>query len=228
MVILGMGLPAQAQSILNMVGNETTDGPPPPPTVFNRATESSTPANTPANNLGVVTVNGTVAQPRLTAQAVVPAYRVLVNDSTVSLDRAKQIEPQAFITTIGNQRWIQVGAFSTQNAAFQRVQQFANQGIATQVVGVDAQRYSPGQPRTSRTTFPTGYYVVVPVEVDQINAIARRLVNLGISAQNTNLREKPLGLHFAIGVYGDRQAAEQLSDYLRSEGELDARVFYQP
>ncbi|MGI0494125.1 hypothetical protein ACN4EG_20260 [Alkalinema pantanalense CENA528] len=223
MLILGMGLPAQAQSILNMVRSETTDGPPPPPTVSNAAPENSTPAN-----WGVVPVNSTVAQPSLTAQAVLPVYRVLVNDNTVSLNRAKQIEPQAFITTIGGQQWIQVGAFSTQNAAFQQVQQFANQGIATQVVGVDAQRYSPGQPRTSRTTLPTGYYVVVPVEVDQINAVARRLVNLGVSARNTNLREQPLGLHFAIGVYGNRQAAEQLSDYLRSEGELDARVFYQP
>lgn len=238
-LILGTALPTQAQSILNMVMGETQDALPPPPGFTGSAPGSSTPASAPApsvpapsapSNFVVVPPTGippmgTVAQANPATRALTPAYRILVDDRAVSLAQAKQIEPQAFITTIGGQQWIQVGAFSTQNAAFQQVQRFAKQGISTRVIGAND---SPQRPPNSQTTMPTGYYVVVPVAIDQVNPVARRLVNLGVSAQYTQLRDKPLGLHFSIGTYADRKTAEQLSDYLRSDGELDARVFYQP
>lgn len=182
------------------------------------------------------------AIPSVTAPAVpsAAAYRVVLNSDRADwLAIAKQVQPQAFLTTIGGNRVIQMGAFTTEASARKAAAQYAAKGLPASIQGIGG-TISPASPSVSLgagrssqpigsviTTVDKGYYVVIPVSSETANQVRAKLAQLKVPSRYLFLRQEPLGLHWAIGVYPNRQAAEKMDQYLRSQGGLDSRVFFQ-
>lgn len=69
------------------------------------------------------------------------------------------------------------------------------------------------------------YEVVIPARREDFNAIANRLMSMGVSPAAIQGREKPRGPHVVVGPYAQVREAEAMSKLLQSNG-MDARVFY--
>ncbi len=77
-----------------------------------------------------------------------------------------------------------------------------------------------------------GYYVIIPVSQQQTARVQNFLVQLGIPAQYILLRDRPFGLHYAIGIYSQRGTAEKLASLIQSRSSsqserFDARVHFE-
>ncbi|MEB3293190.1 MAG: SPOR domain-containing protein [Synechococcales bacterium] len=170
--------------------------------------------------------------------AVVSGFRVLIpSDNPTLLAQARQIEPQAFIHTINDVRFIQLGAYRTEAAARQRVDELAQQGLETQIQAFGGEfptgtspfnpRSNPYNSQVNRQPIDRGYYVVIPVTVPEVNGLRRQLLNLGVPSGNLVLRDRPYGLHFAIGIYREVGAAKTMNQYLLEQGVRNTRVYLQ-
>lgn len=69
------------------------------------------------------------------------------------------------------------------------------------------------------------YEVVIPARTEDFNAIANRLVSMGVRPDAIQGKEKPRGPHISIGPYVQAREAEAVSKLLQTSG-MDARVFY--
>lgn len=69
------------------------------------------------------------------------------------------------------------------------------------------------------------FEVVIPVRTEDFNAIANRLVSMGVRPDAIQGKEKPRGPHISVGPYMQAREAEAMSQVLRANG-MDARVFY--
>jgi hypothetical protein len=69
------------------------------------------------------------------------------------------------------------------------------------------------------------YEVVIPARTEDFNAIANRLMGMGVSPAAIQGREKPRGPHVVVGPYVQVREAEAMSKLLQVNG-MDARVFY--
>lgn len=69
------------------------------------------------------------------------------------------------------------------------------------------------------------YEVVIPARTEDFNAIANRLMGMGVRPDAIQGREKPRGPHIAVGPYMQAREAEAMSKLLQASG-MDARVFY--
>ncbi|MDX2096214.1 MAG: hypothetical protein SFW36_00430, partial [Leptolyngbyaceae cyanobacterium bins.59] len=93
----------------------------------------------------------------------------------------------------------------------------------------------PPRPSPSPIAIPTiryvgllsqnAYLTVIPSSSQNLPALIRRVRELGVKEGLILPRQAPRGLHVAIGPFGDRNAAERWSNYLRAYG-LDARVYF--
>jgi hypothetical protein len=76
-------------------------------------------------------------------------------------------------------------------------------------------------------TSAKGYYVIIPTAPSDVNAVQAQLNQLGIPSQYIFLRDRPFGIHYAIGVFSQRSQADKMADLLRSRAQLDSRVHFE-
>lgn len=144
-------------------------------------------------------------------------YRVFVDsDSPFVLQRVRVIQPDAFLQNVGGRRVIQAGVFNNEVNARQQVSRLSTQGVYAQVTGGLSQ---PGNPQQ-------GYYAVVPGNQFEVQDYRDRAIRLGVSQSVVRIRNRPLGLHLAVGPFSDESEAERMVRYLRDRGRMDARLFY--
>ena len=181
-------------------------------------------------------------------------YRVIIpGDNPSLLAQAKALEPTAFLQTLNGQRFIQVGLYGNESIARQQVSRFQSQGMPVIIQGSGVQNPSalpnatpsalpnlsaPSQlPSTYSNSNPNvlpvvqttakGYYVIVPTQPGDVNFVQSQLNQLGIPSQYIFLRDRPFGMHHAIGVFSQRSQADTMASLIRSRGSLDSRVHYE-
>jgi len=82
-------------------------------------------------------------------------------------------------------------------------------------------------PAAMNESLPSGYYVVIPANMLQLQNIANRVVTLGAPSSLVRTRTAPRGPHLAVGPYSDRGLAQEWNDYLRNAGFPSARVHFE-
>lgn len=82
-------------------------------------------------------------------------------------------------------------------------------------------------PAFGNESLPSGYYVVIPGSMSQLQRLSNQLVELGAPSSLVRPRTAPRGPHVAIGPYSDRGLAQEWNDYLRSAGFAGARVHFE-
>lgn len=79
----------------------------------------------------------------------------------------------------------------------------------------------------SNTLSNKGFYVIIPTVTTEVNYVQSQLNQVGIPPQYILFRDRPLGLHYAIGIFSKRSEAERLSDIIRDRTKFDARVYHE-
>ncbi len=87
--------------------------------------------------------------------------------------------------------------------------------------------YYPSQPSQIVNTVSSGYYVVIPTASTDVNYVQSQLNQLGIPPQYFFLRDRPFGLHYAIGAFSKRSEADRLTTIVRDRTKFDARVYHE-
>ena len=176
-------------------------------------------------------------------------YRVIIpGDNPSLLAQAKALEPTAFLQTLNGQRFIQVGLYGNESIARQQVSRFQSQGMPVIIQGAGVPNPSslpnlssppaPSQlPSINSSNYPNdlpvvqttakGYYVIVPTQSGDVNFVQSQLNQLGIPSQYIFLRDRPFGMHHAIGVFSQRSQADTMASLIRNRGSLDSRVHYE-
>ena len=80
---------------------------------------------------------------------------------------------------------------------------------------------------SSNTVSNKGFYVIIPTGPAQVNEVQSQLNQVGIPRQYILFRDRPFGLHYAIGIFSKRSEAERLSDIIRDRTKFDARVYHE-
>ena len=217
-LILGLVLEtliAQAQTL-----------PPPPPPTGSPSLPLPAISPAPGGRVPIETIPNerVYTAPRVNSgQSISGGFRVFVESSSpVVLQQVRAIQPDAFIQTVQGRRVIQAGLFSDELKARQLISRLAAQDIPAQITGRSPQSSQPGL----ETGTQRGYYAVVPGDRSEVQDYCDRAIRLGVSQALVQLRDRPRGLHLAVGPFTDRREAEQMVDYLRDRGSLDARLFY--
>lgn len=150
------------------------------------------------------------------------SYLVYVDDaSSPTLERVKQLEPQAFVRQYNGRPVVQAGAFARNDNAQQRAQELKSAGVAARVVDL-----STGTD-TAFADNSRSYFVVIPDRQENLAAIADQIRQLQQNAAiEVSQREQPRGSHVRIGPFSDRSLAEQWNQYLLNAGLRNARVYY--
>ncbi len=172
-------------------------------------------------------------------------YRLFIPEANASLlAQAKALAPLAFIQTVDGKAVIQVGLYGNELLARQEMSRFQTQGlpIMMQRVGIALAPESqvppslpPIQPLLPQNpnglpivqTQAKGYYVIIPTAPSDVNFVRSQLNQLGIPPQYIFLRDRPFGIHYAIGVFTQRSQADQLAEAIRSRIQLDSRVHFE-
>ncbi|HTL89061.1 MAG TPA: hypothetical protein VL134_06655 [Leptolyngbya sp.] len=172
---------------------------------------------TPSRQIPDATPNERVyTAPRDPLIQPVGRFRVFVDtDSPIVLQRVRSIQPDAFIQNLGGRRVIQAGLFSDELKARQQVSRLAVQDIPAQMTG-----RSPQFGDAER-----GYYAVVPGNSSEVRDYRDRAIRFGLSQSLVQVRERPRGLHLAVGAFANEREAQRVVQYLRDRG-MDARLFY--
>ena len=69
--------------------------------------------------------------------------------------------------------------------------------------------------------------MIIPTGPAQVNEVQSQLNQVGIPRQYILFRDRPFGLHYAIGIFSKRSEAERLSDIIRDRTKFDARVYHE-
>jgi hypothetical protein len=153
-------------------------------------------------------------------------YLVYVNSrSSELLQQIQRLNPEAGFGMFRGEQIIQAGLFRQRGAAERRSRQLADQGISSQIAAVRVRDQSPFSASNARNG---SYYVVIPGSegtLDDAMATVQANVSPGTEIQR---RDRPRGLHLAIGPFRDREMAQRLSDRLRRRGLSQTRVHYDP
>ena len=72
-----------------------------------------------------------------------------------------------------------------------------------------------------------GFYVIIPTVTAEVNYVQSQLNQVGIPPQYILFRDRPFGLHYAIGTFSRRAEAERLSEIIRDRTKFDARVYHE-
>ena len=72
-----------------------------------------------------------------------------------------------------------------------------------------------------------GFYVIIPTVASEVNYVQSQLNQVGIPPQYILFRDRPFGLHYAIGTFSRRAEAERLSEIIRDRTKFDARVYHE-
>ncbi|WP_159789734.1 hypothetical protein [Sodalinema gerasimenkoae] len=156
------------------------------------------------------------------------AVRYLVYVNSRSPERLAQIQrlnANAAFGMFRGEQIIQAGLFRDREAAEVRSRQLSQQGIQSQIAAVTVpDERGSGTSNVSNAA----YYVIVPGSrqaLDRALGTVQAAVNPGTAIQR---RDRPRGLHLAIGPFRERRTAERLSDRLRRQGLPQTRVHYDP
>lgn len=150
------------------------------------------------------------------------SYLVYVDDtSSPTIERVKQLEPQAFVRQYNGRSVVQAGAFEQNDNAQQRAQELKSAGVTARIVNLS----------TGTDTAFVGnsrlYFVVIPDRQENLAAIADQVRQLQQNAViDVSQREQPRGSHVRIGPFPSRSLAEQWNQYLLNSGLRNARVYY--
>lgn len=82
-------------------------------------------------------------------------------------------------------------------------------------------------PAVVNETLPSGYYVVIPSNMAQLQRVSNQVVELGAPSSLVRTRTEPRGPHVAVGPYSDRDLAQEWNNYLRTAGFAGARVHFE-
>lgn len=153
-------------------------------------------------------------------------YLVYVNSRRSELlQQIQRLNPEAGFGRFRGAQIIQAGLFDQREAAERRSRQLAARGISSQVAAVTVRDQSSSDLNNTRNGV---YYVVIPgSERDLDEAMATVQATVGSQTQ-IRRRDRPRGLHLAIGPFQERQTAERLGDRLRRRGLSQTRVHYDP
>lgn len=186
----------------------TVDALPPPPP-FQPLEASPTPSPSAPFTPIEQTFQATPMPPEVTPIS----YRVIVNgDSPLLLQQVQRLEPQAFVARHREQPVIQVGAFTQESNARQKIAMLQAQGIQAEIV---------------TATPSSGFFVVIPGKREDLPGIRDRVLQLGIEGGKVTEQESPLGPHVRVGPFESRVTADSQKQLLRESGGLDARLYYQ-
>ncbi len=186
----------------------------PPPPITGPA---DLPPVTPSEGLPAVNLPPT---PTRTPGSQFKGYRVYVNgDSPLLLQQVRSVEPTAFVQTYQGRRVIQVGLFSNEANAQQKMALLAARGIQSTVTNelVGTALASGPQAR--------GYYVVIPGSQADLPQIREQALRLGVPSHLLALRDRPLGTHVAVGPFLKKKDAAEVEQYLHKGG-LNTRVYF--
>ncbi|USR89704.1 hypothetical protein NEA10_12530 [Phormidium yuhuli AB48] len=153
-------------------------------------------------------------------------YLVYVNSrSSERLAEIQRLDSSAAFGMFRGDQIIQAGLFQDREAAERRSRQLGERGIQGQIAAVTV----PDQAGSgTSSTASAAYYVIIPGSqqtLDRALATVQSTVNPGTPIQR---RDRPRGLHLAVGPFRERQTAERLSDRLRRQGLSQSRVHYDP
>ncbi len=153
-------------------------------------------------------------------------YLVYVNSrSPERLAEIQRLNSNAAFGMFRGEQIIQAGLFRDREAAEVRSRQLAQRGIQSQIAAVTVP--DQGEAGTSSSS-NAAYYVIVPgsrQSLDRALPAVRNVVSPGTAIER---RDRPRGLHLAIGPFRERRTAERLSDRLRRQGLSQSRVHYDP
>jgi hypothetical protein len=184
--------------------------PPPPINVPSELPPIAPPEALPAVNLAPASVPATYLK----------GHRVYVNgDSPLLLQQVRSVEPTAFVQTYQGRRVIQVGLFSNEVNARQKVDQLAAQGIQSEVTNELMGSALSSGPQTK------GYYVVIPAAQADLPQIRDQALRMGVPQHLLSLRDRPLGTHVAVGPFPQKKDAQEVEQYLHKGG-LNTRVYF--
>ena len=82
-------------------------------------------------------------------------------------------------------------------------------------------------PNPSNISSNKGFYVIIPTVTAEVNYVQSQLNQVGIPPQYILFRDRPFGLHYAIGTFSRRAEAERLSEIIRDRTKFDARVYHE-
>ena len=84
-------------------------------------------------------------------------------------------------------------------------------------------------PSNTASNIPSnkGFYVIIPTVTAEVNYVQSQLNQVGIPPQYILFRDRPFGLHYAIGTFSRRAEAERLSEIIRDRTKFDARVYHE-
>ena len=82
-------------------------------------------------------------------------------------------------------------------------------------------------PTVVNESLPSGYYVVIPGNMVELQRLANQVVALGAPSNSVRTRTAPRGPHVAVGPYSDRGLAQEWNTYLRNSGLPGARVYFE-
>jgi hypothetical protein len=151
-------------------------------------------------------------------------FRVFIDSSSpFVLQQARMVQPDAFFQNLEGRRVIQAGLFTDEMKARQQLSRFEAQGIPARLSTRSPQS---NQPNFEASDIQRGYYAIVPGNRSAVEEYRERAVRLGVTQSLLQLRDRPRGLHLAVGPFASRNEAEQAVRYLRDRGSLDARLFY--
>lgn len=146
-------------------------------------------------------------------------FRVFVDsDSSYVLQQVRLIQPDAFLQNFQGRRVIQAGLFSDEFKARQQVSRLSAQGIAAEV--------TTRSPQPGSENAQVGYYAIVPGSQRDVQDARDRVIQLGVAQSAVQVRDRPRGLHLAVGPFSNQRDAERMVRFLRNQGSLDARLFY--
>jgi hypothetical protein len=163
----------------------------------------------------------TAPQPLRTPNRSSRVYRVeIYGDSPLLLAQVQRLERRAFVRR--GEGIIQVGEYTNEADAQQRVSELEQRGIIAQItaVYVDA-----GATETERQNRSRAYFVVIPTGRSDLGQIRAKVIGLGFNREAVLPREGPRGSHLAVGPFKGRTEAERWSSYLQGQG-MDARVYF--
>ncbi|MBW4669439.1 MAG: SPOR domain-containing protein [Cyanomargarita calcarea GSE-NOS-MK-12-04C] len=157
-------------------------------------------------------------------------YLVYVDSNNPQeLQQIRSIEPRAFYRQVQGRSIIQVGVFSKQPNALERVRELQSYGInSVRILSLNNGQEIPssGNPNIENSRNQKYYYVAIPASPGELPDIENRIrgnirQNIGVMARN-----QPRGSHVAVGPFVQRSQAEQWNNYLLNLGFGNARVYY--
>ncbi len=171
------------------------------------------------------------SQPNQYSQNFERYFVYVDSDNYQTLQRVRQIEPEAYIRPYQGRSIIQSGVFNRRSNAEDRVRQLEFSGIrGARIVsfsnGQEIQNFSSSNSSSNSQKRSNRYYVVIPGRTQDLPVIANTIIRKSGYSSLVQERQRPFGPHVAVGPFVERGDADRWNRYVRDLGFGDARVYY--